>query len=254
MIQRLLSTFLALALVIYAGTAQALFLQPDTLDPTQPGVGTNRYAYSMGDPINNADPSGQFCVPCGLAIVGAATAAIDYLDDGQMNGFNPAFDALTSGGNDNDAGGPSVAMSPSGNDGPGMGHNGGPSLDDDQEDPGDSNGQGPNPFVEMLAVAATISTADVGGGQSATPRSFAEELVFETVQANPTIGQQLGGLNNDPRFSPSDGWQKMQYVHRTLSGDRITVHYQFNNRASVGQQVYDLKVVNNSLIGSGAVQ
>jgi RHS repeat-associated protein len=35
------------------------FLTPDTLDPTEEGVGTNRYAYSEGDPINFSDPSGQ---------------------------------------------------------------------------------------------------------------------------------------------------------------------------------------------------
>ncbi|MEM9969624.1 MAG: hypothetical protein AAF762_00800 [Pseudomonadota bacterium] len=38
---------------------QAIFLQPDRLDPNLPGVGTNRYAYSGGDPINRADPAGE---------------------------------------------------------------------------------------------------------------------------------------------------------------------------------------------------
>ncbi len=36
-----------------------LFLTPDTLDPTEAGVGTNRYAYSDGDPINKSDPNGH---------------------------------------------------------------------------------------------------------------------------------------------------------------------------------------------------
>ena len=35
------------------------FLNPDTFDPTQQGVGTNRYAYSGNDPINASDPSGH---------------------------------------------------------------------------------------------------------------------------------------------------------------------------------------------------
>jgi RHS repeat-associated protein len=35
------------------------FLNPDTLDPTVSGVGTNRYAYSDNDPINGSDPSGM---------------------------------------------------------------------------------------------------------------------------------------------------------------------------------------------------
>ncbi|ESQ14994.1 MAG: hypothetical protein N838_30545 [Thiohalocapsa sp. PB-PSB1] len=32
-------------------------LQPDWLDPNQPGVGTNRYAYSFNDPVNLRDPN-----------------------------------------------------------------------------------------------------------------------------------------------------------------------------------------------------
>jgi len=37
-----------------------LFIQPDWLDPTQPGVGTNRFAYSANDPVNLSDPNGNF--------------------------------------------------------------------------------------------------------------------------------------------------------------------------------------------------
>jgi len=36
-----------------------LFLQPDWFEVTQPGVGTNRYAYSFNDPINGMDPGGN---------------------------------------------------------------------------------------------------------------------------------------------------------------------------------------------------
>jgi len=35
------------------------FLTPDTFDPTEPGVGTNRYAYCSDDPVNCSDPSGH---------------------------------------------------------------------------------------------------------------------------------------------------------------------------------------------------
>jgi subtilisin family serine protease len=35
------------------------FIQPDWLDPDQPGVGTNRYAYSFNDPVNLRDPGGN---------------------------------------------------------------------------------------------------------------------------------------------------------------------------------------------------
>ena len=38
----------------------ALFIQPDWLGVTEPGVGTNRYAYANNDPINKFDPNGNF--------------------------------------------------------------------------------------------------------------------------------------------------------------------------------------------------
>ena len=36
-----------------------MFTQPDTWDPVIPGVGTNRYAYAAGDPVNKMDPGGN---------------------------------------------------------------------------------------------------------------------------------------------------------------------------------------------------
>ena len=36
----------------YFDPALARFISPDTWDPTQPGVGTNRYAYVSNDPVN----------------------------------------------------------------------------------------------------------------------------------------------------------------------------------------------------------
>ena len=35
------------------------FLSPDWWDVTQPGVGTNRYAYALNDPVNLSDPNGH---------------------------------------------------------------------------------------------------------------------------------------------------------------------------------------------------
>jgi len=37
----------------------ARFIQPDWWNPADPAVGTNRYAYSLNDPINKSDPSGH---------------------------------------------------------------------------------------------------------------------------------------------------------------------------------------------------
>lgn len=35
-----------------------MFLQPDWLEVTKTGVGTKRYAYAGGDPVNASDPGG----------------------------------------------------------------------------------------------------------------------------------------------------------------------------------------------------
>ncbi len=43
----------------YYDSNLARFLNPDTFDPTQQGVGTNRYAYAGNDPINASDPGGN---------------------------------------------------------------------------------------------------------------------------------------------------------------------------------------------------
>ncbi len=40
-----------------------MFLQPDWWEVTEPGVGTNRYAYAGGDPVNGVDPGGHACTP-----------------------------------------------------------------------------------------------------------------------------------------------------------------------------------------------
>ena len=43
----------------YYDPALGLFLQPDWFEVTQPGVGTNRYAYAGNDPVNRMDPNGN---------------------------------------------------------------------------------------------------------------------------------------------------------------------------------------------------
>lgn len=52
-------TFLTIFFAAFTSQASAMFIQADWYDPNQPGVGTNRYAYSGNDPINMSDPSGH---------------------------------------------------------------------------------------------------------------------------------------------------------------------------------------------------
>jgi hypothetical protein len=61
MITQLMRLMLAACLmaVMFGAPANARFISPDDWDPTKPGVGTNRYAYSENDPINKSDPNGH---------------------------------------------------------------------------------------------------------------------------------------------------------------------------------------------------
>ena len=57
------------------------FLSPDTLDPTEPGVGTNRYAYADNDPINKSDPNGHIVqgLLARAAIAGLISGGVDAI-------------------------------------------------------------------------------------------------------------------------------------------------------------------------------
>jgi len=72
---RVLQQFILTTLfAVFASQASAMFIQPDWFDPTQPGVGTNRYAYSGNDPINRSDPNGNW-----FGVDDAFTGPIDEL-------------------------------------------------------------------------------------------------------------------------------------------------------------------------------
>ena len=62
MLRNLKRLVLTTLFATFASQASAMFIQPDWLDPTESGVGTNRYAYSGNDPINNIDAGGNECI------------------------------------------------------------------------------------------------------------------------------------------------------------------------------------------------
>nr|MCC5641177.1 RHS repeat-associated core domain-containing protein [Nostoc sp. CHAB 5844] len=54
----------------------ASFVSPDVLDPWLPGVGTNRYGYSLNDPINLADKNGHWANVAIGAGIGAVVSGL----------------------------------------------------------------------------------------------------------------------------------------------------------------------------------
>jgi hypothetical protein len=80
-----------------ASVANARFISPDTLDPTQPGVGTNRYAYAENDPINKSDPTGHIVESVWDAANAAYGWSSFHQNWSQGNYISAAFDFVGAG-------------------------------------------------------------------------------------------------------------------------------------------------------------
>jgi len=90
----------------------------------------------------------------------------------------------------------------------------------------------------LISAAEKISTAKPGK-QFTAPRDLNEQLLWNQVKENPTSGKILPGMNNDPRFPSSAGFQKMQVTQKNSEGKSITIHYQYNSNTG---KAYDVKI------------
>ena len=75
--------------------------------------------------------------------------------------------------------------------------------------------------------------------QATSPRDLNEQVLWNQVVDNPASGKPLIGLNNDPRFPPGGGWQKMSATQRLPDGSTIDIHYQYNLHTG---KAYDMKI------------
>jgi hypothetical protein len=62
------------------------------------------------------------------------------------------------------------------------------------------------------------------------PKNLAEKLTLDEARAGAASnGEKMTGKIGDPSYHPND-WAKMEHVHKTPSGQNVTVHY-WKNRA-----------------------
>ncbi|WP_152612628.1 hypothetical protein [Leisingera sp. ANG-M7] len=99
MLRTLKTLLLTAFLAIFATQSAAMFIQPDWLDTTEPGVGTNRYSYSFNDPVNLRDDNGNFAVFGAIvgAIAGVAVQAVSDAINGEVSSAGAYAGAATAG-------------------------------------------------------------------------------------------------------------------------------------------------------------
>ncbi|WP_200885543.1 hypothetical protein [Xenorhabdus nematophila] len=90
---------------------------------------------------------------------------------------------------------------------------------------------------QLISNATYITTAK--GIQNPFPRDLNEKIVWNSVRSNPLDGQPLKGMNKDPRFPTSVGFQKMEAKQKLSDGSSITIHYQYNSHTG---KAYDMKI------------
>lgn len=69
----------------YYDASLGRFLSPDWWDVSDPAVGTDRYGYSMGDPVNKSDPNGHFfdiIIDLGFIVVDVVLLVYDEITTG----------------------------------------------------------------------------------------------------------------------------------------------------------------------------
>jgi filamentous hemagglutinin len=91
----------------------------------------------------------------------------------------------------------------------------------------------------LISAAEKISTAKPGQ-QFTAPRDLNEQTFWKQVESDPSQGNKLRDMNNDPRFPTSAGFQKMEATHYLSDGSSISVHYQYNFNTG---KAYDMKIV-----------
>lgn len=191
--------------------AQARFISPDTMDPTDPTVGTNRYSYAENDPINNSDPNGH-------SWLSAAWSAAKAIGKAVFGGAR----------RDAAKGAESAVGRAAGESMPSVGQA--------------ANNAAGAPRRAANEAEDALTTADKKKGSYREPENLAERMLQNEARQNPTAGKPLAGMNSETSpFPASKGWQKMEMTETTQNNAVAEIHYQYNQ--STGQ-VADVKSIN----------
>ncbi|RWC26792.1 MAG: hypothetical protein EOS27_24060 [Mesorhizobium sp.] len=232
MVHRILAVMLAVSMVVsgttgaYAASAfgphmlrqqgtgfdvqPVRFISPDTMDPTVPGVGTNRYAYAQNDPVNRSDPNGHSW----LGAIGRGLAALgrSLLGSGERSAAKDAGKTLGEGA--------------------------------------ENAAKDSLPSVEKVANDKGISTADKKKGSYQKPENLMDRMLQNEARQNPQNGTPLANMNKDPKFSAQDGWQKMELKARDPKGNVVAeTHYQYNSRTGQVADVKSINRASDSSKG-----
>ena len=212
-------------------------------------LGFNMYAYCGNNPVNRIDITGNACwhwvvgaavvlgfaaltiATCGGSLAAAATA-VGMVASGSM-AFTTASTIAAAGFIGSATAYGAVAMSTALNS---------TSLDDFAD-------KGNTGVIVSTAVGGIIGSGSAyislhsqtntsqsnssqyisrGSSGRTEPYNLSEQLAMKQVKSNPYAGTQLTKITlNDPRWSSSDGWVKMQQIIHTSQGD-INIHYVYN--------------------------
>ncbi|MGK0665717.1 hypothetical protein [Serratia ureilytica] len=91
----------------------------------------------------------------------------------------------------------------------------------------------------VTGALTALAGNNLAGALFTAPRDLNGQLLWNQIKENPTVGKALPGMNNDPRFPISAGFQKMEAKQKLADGSTITVHYQFNSTTG---KAYDMKI------------
>ncbi|HCT2505028.1 hypothetical protein [Aeromonas dhakensis] len=95
----------------------------------------------------------------------------------------------------------------------------------------------------LIRAAEKISTTKPGK-QFTSPRDLNEHVLWNEIEKALSSGIKFSdkgmGLNNDPRFFKSSGFEKMTVSYELPDGSNIEIHYQYN---SVTNKAYDMKII-----------